>query len=583
MTVNQIEQTNEHFKLPIHYNKNKLPIKENIITDLELVDTIDLSNNSIYSYFFNTFDNTQTSLTKQIINQSSKYYTSDIDFLKDNQNLLKNFKSISDEIQLQKYDKMIKLWNEIKGDTGFKERYYYIDWPMWEFLNKSQHFLQFMSIYNMASPVISLFVPIIILIIPFFIIRLKGLKLTLNEYIDILKVVISQHSIGKLFTQFGSVSFQEKIYLLVSAGFYMFSIYQNILVCYRFHENMKKIHNYFNEIKIYLHETIETMQNYTLYSKELKTHIDFNETLQNNIEILSELKSRLDMVSDFQYNFQKISEIGHILKTFYEIYDNKTYETAIMYSFGFNGYIDCILGLQQNIKQNKINYTKFTTKKNKNIMKKNYYACLKDKKHVKNNIKMNKNLIISGPNASGKTTIIKSVLINIIFSQQFGCGFYETAILKPYDHLHCYLNIPDTSGRDSLFQAEARRCKEIIDIIDKEFKHGETHFCAFDELYSGTNPEEATISAIAFMKYITKNKNVNSLLTTHFMEVCKKLDNNKMITNYFMETNKSSDTNTLEYLYKMKKGISTVKGGINVLYAMNYPDEIIKNTLSENY
>ena len=362
MTINKIEQTNEHFKLPIHYNKNKLPIKENIITDLELVDTIDLSNNSIYNYFFNTFDNTQTSLTKQIINQSSKFYTNDIDFLKDNQKLLKNFKSNSDETNVQKYDKMIKLWNEIKGDTGFKERSYYIDWPMWEFLNKSQHFLQFMSIYNMTSPVISLFVPIIILIIPFFIIRLKGLKLTLHEYIDILKVVISQHSIGKLFTQFGSVTFQEKIYLLVSAGFYMFSIYQNILVCYRFHENMKKIHNYFNEIKLYLHETISSMKNYTLYSKELKTHIDFNETLQNNIEILSELKSRLDMVSNFQYNFQKISEIGHILKTFYEIYDNKTYETAIMYSFGFNGYIDCITGLQENIAQDKVSYTKFTTK-----------------------------------------------------------------------------------------------------------------------------------------------------------------------------------------------------------------------------
>ena len=34
-----------------------------------------------------------------------------------------------------------------------------------------------------------------------------------------------------------------------------------------------------------------------------------------------------------------------------------------------------------------------------------------------------------------------------------------------YDKIHCYLNIPDTSNRDSLFQAEARRCKEIIDAL----------------------------------------------------------------------------------------------------------------------
>jgi len=598
MSISKIENINDHFKLPIHYNKNKTAIKENIITDLELVNTLDASSNSIYSYYFNN----KNPLTEKVINQVTQYYTTDVDFLKDNQKLLKTFRQQA-KIQGQtsenncdkrdKYNKMIEAWNEIKGDTGFKERYYYIDWPMWEFLNKSQPFLQFMSIYNMASPVISLFVPIIILIIPFFIIRLKGLTLSMQEYIDILKVVISQHAIGKLFTQFGSVSFQEKIYLLVSAGFYVFSIYQNILVCYRFNDNMKKIHKYFDEFKHYLNYSIESMQNYKKYSADLinHSHIEFNKTLNDKISLLNDLNSKLDVISEFKYDVKKISEIGHILKTFYEIYDDKTYEDAIMYSFGFNGYIDCIVGLQENINESKINFAQFTNEdlktkdkskknnKNKNMFKNSYYACLKDKTHVKNTIKLNKNIIISGPNASGKTTVIKSTLINIIVSQQFGCGFYDSALLKPYDHIHCYLNIPDTSGRDSLFQAEARRCKEIIDIIDEDLKQSDTHFCAFDELYSGTNPEEATISAIAFMKYIIKNKNVNSILTTHFIDVCKNLDKHKMIENHYMETNKNG--HKLEYLYEMKKGISKVKGGINVLYEMNYPSEIIENTICQ--
>jgi len=598
MSISKIENINDHFKLPIHYNKNKTAIKDNIITDLELVNTLDASSNSIYSYYFNN----KNPLTEKVINQVTQYYTTDVDFLKDNQKLLKTFRQ-QPQIQGQmteikhdncdKYNKMIEAWNEIKGDTGFKERFYYIDWPMWEFLNKSQPFLQFMSIYNMASPVISLFVPIIILIIPFFIIRLKGLTLSMQEYIDILKVVISQHAIGKLFTQFGSVSFQEKIYLLVSAGFYVFSIYQNILICYRFNDNMKKIHKYFDEFKHYLNYSIESMQNYKKYSADLinHSHIEFNKTLNDKISLLNDLNSKLDVISEFKYDVKKISEIGHILKTFYEIYDDKTYEDAIMYSFGFNGYIDCIVGLQENINEGKISFAQFTNEdvktkdkskknnKNKNMFKNSYYACLKDKKHIKNTIKLNKNIIISGPNASGKTTVIKSTLINIIVSQQFGCGFYDSALLKPYDHIHCYLNIPDTSGRDSLFQAEARRCKEIIDIIDEDLKQSDTHFCAFDELYSGTNPEEATISAIAFMKYIIKNKNVNSILTTHFIDVCKNLDKHKMIENHYMETNKNG--HKLEYLYEMKKGISKVKGGINVLYEMNYPSEIIENTICQ--
>jgi hypothetical protein len=601
MSISKIENLNEHFKLPIYYNKNKTAIKENIVSDLELVNTVDASSNPIYSYYFNSNNNKpKNPLSEKVINQVTQYYTTDVDFLKDNQKLLKTFTPVKRVVfqddKINKYTKIIETWNEIKGDTGFKERYYYIDWPMWEFLNKSQPFLQFMSIYNMASPVISLFVPIILLIIPFFIIRLKGLSLTMKEYVDILKVVISQHSIGKLFTQFGSVSFQEKIYLVVSAGFYCFSIYQNILTCYRFHDNMKKIHTYFHEFKHYLNCSIESMQNYRKYSEQLTnhSHSEFNKTLDDKILILNELKSKLDTISEFKYDIKKIAEIGGILKTFYEIYDDKTYEGAMMYSFGFNGYIDCIVGLQENIKEGKINFTQYTNEndahrkgnnskknkhgKNKNIFKNSYYACLKDKKHVKNTVKLNKNIIISGPNASGKTTIIKSTLINIIVSQQFGCGFYNSALLKPYDHIHCYLNIPDTSGRDSLFQAEARRCKEIIDIIDGDLKGTDTHFCAFDELYSGTNPEEASISAIAFMKYIVKNKNVNSILTTHFIDVCKNLDKHKMIENHYMETNKKD--NKLEYLYQLKKGISKVKGGINVLYEMNYPSEIIENTIS---
>ena len=596
MSISKIENINDHFKLPIHYNKNKTTIKENIINDLELVNTVDASSNPIYSYYFNNTNNNKNPLSEKVINQVTQYYTTDVDFLKDNQKLLKTFtpvKRVVFQDDKIKYTKIIEAWNEIKGDTGFKERYYYIDWRMWEFLNKSQPFLQFMSIYNMASPVISLFVPIIILIIPFFIIRLKGLTLTMQEYIDILKIVISQHAIGKLFTHFGSVSFQEKIYLVVSAGFYVFSIYQNILVCYRFSDNMKKIHKYFDEFKDYLNYSIESMKNYKKYSEDLinHSHIEFIKTLNDKVLILNDLKSKLDAISEFKYDIKKIGEIGHILKTFYEIYDDKTYEDAIMYSFGFNGYIDCIVGLQENIKEGKINFAQFTTdvvkskdnsknnNKNKNIFKNSYYACLKDKKHVKNTIKLNKNIIISGPNASGKTTIIKSTLINIIVSQQFGCGFYDSSLLKPYDHIHCYLNIPDTSGRDSLFQAEARRCKEIIDIIDEDLKHNETHFCAFDELYSGTNPEEATISAVAFMKYIIKNKNVNSILTTHFIDVCKKLDKDKMIENHYMETKKNG--HKLDYLYELKKGISNVKGGINVLYEMNYPSEIIENTICQ--
>jgi hypothetical protein len=566
---------NDNFKIPIYYNEHKISLKENIITDLELSTSIDSSSNPIYSYLF---DNSNT-FSKKCVDQITQYYTTDVDFLKDTQTLIKTYKKIpennNNDDNSTKYTSIIELWNEIKNDTSFKEKYYYLDWEMLEFLNKSENFLQWMSIYNIASPITSFFMPIIILIIPFFVIKLKGVSLTISEYIEVLKTVISNHAIGKLFTEFNNVEFSQKIYLLVSAAFYVFSTYQNIMLCTRFNNNMVKIHKYFIDIKNYLTSTINSMENYLTYSSCLNTHYNFNDILVQKIKILTELKNKISTISEYKLSFKKIFEIGHILKYFYEIYENKEYNDALMYSFGFNGYVDCIEGLVNNIREKKINFAEFTNKKKKNSFKNNYYAVLKGSNPVKNNIKLEKSMSITGPNASGKTTVLKSILINVILTQQFGCGFYDSAKLKPYKHIHCYLNIPDTSGRDSLFQSEARRCKEILDIIDNNKK--DSHLCVFDELYSGTNPEEAIIGSTAFMEYLVKNKYVTSMLTTHFISVCEKLENNKNITNYHMDVTKQNNKITYNYLFK--EGISKIKGGLNVLYDMNYPKEIIENTI----
>ena len=576
-TETKINEVNDYFKLPIYYNENKIQLNKNIITDLELVTTIDQSCNPIYNFYFDN-DN---DISKQINNQVCKYYTDDVLFLKDNQTLLKEFKNVNVKYTdySPNYKNIVEIWNELKIDTGFKDRYLFIEWDTIEFLNRSEFFLQFMSIYNLMSPLISLLVPIIILIIPFFIIKLRGLSLTIQEYIQVLKIVAHQNAVGKLFVvNFNDINIQEKFYILISAIFYIFSIYQNFMVCVRFNRNMKNIHCHFNEIKIYLDHTINSMNNYLKYSNELKSHKQFNSVIQDKLLVLKNIQNKIRMITEYNmFNFTKIKEIGYVLKTFYELHTDKIYDDAIMYSFGFHGYIDCINGLQNNIIERKINFVSYTDDNKKSRFDNAYYATLKNLKPIKNTIKFKKNMVVTGPNASGKTTILKSTIINIILSQQFGCGFFDSGKLKPFKYIHCYLNIPDTSGRDSLFQAEARRCKEILDTIDNN--QDKTHFCAFDELYSGTNPEEAELSAIAFMKYITKNKNVFCILTTHFIKVCKKLEKTYMIKNYKMKT--ENNDGSLIYKYILENGISKIKGGISVLQQMNYPKEIINDTINK--
>ena len=145
-------------------------------------------------------------------------------------------------------------------------------------------------------------------------------------------------------------------------------------------------------------------------------------------------------------------------------------------------------------------------------------------------------------------------------------------------YIHCYINIPDTSSRDSLFQAEARRCKEILDKIDNNSKD-KNHFCVFDELYSGTNPYEAVGSAYGFLKYINSINNVDFIITTHYGQLCNLMDKELNIENKHMKIEVADDRYNFKYTYKLAKGISSVKGGFKVLKDLNYPQSLLQTIL----
>ena len=572
---------NEVFKLPICYNDKVQKLNDNIVDELELIKSIDKNELPIYENVFKPTNNTSL----QIIKQFSEYYTTDVEYLKETQQLTKQINSNELNTIRNKHgfgdfeiNDIVSLWEEIQGETGFCEKYLYIDWAFAKTLNNNPHFLQLMSLYNIISPILSLCFPILVLIIPFIVIKLKGIELNIAEYVDILKKLIANHAIFKIFTQFHEVSNSHKMYLAISSAFYLFSIYQNILVCIRFYSNMQKIHTYLFKFKKYLAYSLDIMNYYRSKFYKLTKYNNFNIVLEKNIHVLSVLYSELCKISPFTFSCSKMTEIGHIMCNFYQIYDSLEYNNAILYSFGFNGYFDIMSRTGTNIHENKLSKTTFSTSKDKPIFKKMYYPKFIDNTDstiVKNDCNLNKNIIITGPNASGKTTTLKTALINILLSQQIGCGCFESLKLCPYDKLHCYLNIPDTSGRDSLFQAEARRCKEIIDCVDEDNSKEDTHFCIFDELFSGTNPDEAINSANAFMDYLVKHKNVTCILTTHYVKLCKKLAKNKMIRNYNMKTLKHNDNDNFEYTYILDEGISKVKGGLKVLYDMKYPKEIL--------
>jgi DNA mismatch repair ATPase MutS len=336
-------------------------------------------------------------------------------------------------------------------------------------------------------------------------------------------------------------------------------------------------------LREYLGETIQHMERFIEKHHQRPSYIEFCANTSKHAKTLREYYAILEPITPVDNFVAHMGGVGYMLKCYYESHSNLAYEESLRYSFGFEGFLDNLRGISRHIQAGHISSALFDSNAACDFKDAYYPAHLsRGEQCVKNNCKLDKKLIITGPNASGKTTMLKTTTINVIFTQQVGVGFYAKCVLNPYTHIHSYLNIPDTSERDSLFQAESRRCKTIIDtILDNPAEKGFRHYGIFDELYSGTNPSEASKSAYAFLKYLTKYENVDFILTTHYTSVCSKLKKCEQIRNHKMDVVQTLDGN-FEYTYKMKKGISKIQGAVKILESMNYPEEIM-NTIKESY
>jgi hypothetical protein len=590
------------FKLPIQYQDSTKIQELNpvVVSDLELVD----SETCMYDFFLQP----KHDFSKKMIHEWKKSISIDPIFLKETQNVIKNATyfindKIEDEI-LPDTDRLTSIWNGFKNDPHFLEKYSYMEFDYFKWLNHSETFLETMTIANIISPIASLLFPIIVLILPFLILKLNKSQVDFGSYVNVLKDLAKNHFIGKAFLNFEKIDYNKFGYMIISFVMYLFQIYSNIMTCCHFYKNIKKI----NEDMVYLcdfiQKTGENMDKFVKLNDNKTTYIDFCKDLVKYRLILKNIEYELTPINSFSVSLTKLGKVGYMLKCYYNLHSNEDYANAIQFSFGFEGYMNNIVGVYDNWKKGNISMGGINNEdgKDSNVnllnIKDQYYPAYDKKTAVKNSVKLgsfsnkskpsksNKSvtngIIITGPNASGKTTFLKTTAINIIFTQQLGMGYYSKCSLKPYKYIHSYLNIPDTSGRDSLFQAEARRCKDIIDRINIGNKE-DRHFCIFDELYSGTNPVEASKASFAFLKYIAEFTNVNFILTTHYNCVCKKIIKEKInkIKNYMMKVKKINTNGDLKliYTYKMKKGISNIEGAINVLKSLNYPQKIIESLM----
>ena len=598
------------FVLPICMCEKTRTLDATIVKDMELLDAVDDDGVAILDRVFGGGAETDDNVLGKVMrSEMAKYYTDDARFIEDTQTILRAWNGTTESITdksndspRQSMDNMFALWNELRNDKDFKDKYTYMDWESLLFLNDNQTFLQVLSVYNLIAPVLALLVPCIICIVPFFIMLSRGYTISFSKYVELLKTVASNHAVTKVFTGFSGMTVQQRIYSAMSAGFYFMSLYQNTQICLKFYANMFKIHDKLFEIRDFAKRVGDEMDLFLEHSGPLASYGKFNDNVRAHRQVLTKMHTVLADIPPCTVSYSKLLDMGKVLKWFYVMHTGEEFHQSMLFSLGFIGYTKNMQGVQHNVRTNKMNYGVLMSadtvpvadeKKMKKNKKKGKKACERREKQdamkvsgvfhpsvsdggaVKNDVVLKKDCVITGPNASGKTTMLKSLFLSILFTQQYGCGFYDTCAFVPYTHLHCYLNIPDTSGRDSLFQSESRKCKDILDSIQKD---GTTarHFCLFDELYSGTNPTEAVKCGYAYLSHLSETENIHYVLTTHYPQLCEKLKEKQGLLTYRMCVDVPKESREpIIYTYKIEDGINEVDGGVEVLRQMQYPTSIL--------
>jgi len=559
-TENNFSLTQYDFKTPIEYT-NTNTLNETVKNDIEFNGS-----SNLYSTLLKTNVDDKESL---LLGKWSSVYTTNKYFLKDNQTFLKNFSPIQNKMHL-----FAQEYIQFKNEQNFLSKYQYIQFRRFFYLNTMISFLQILALYNICSPLLSLLSPLIGIITPYFIFYFKGIKMSFGDYMKFVKKIILNNNIIKNLLNFRKGSMQTKLYSCVYLFFYGMGVYQNINSCIQFYKNTNYIIEFNEKYNTFLSEGSKLIQTIHSKTKNLKEFEQFNDKMLSYQSNIHDMSIAISTLKKEQKRYIKYGQVGLLLKCNFDLFYNNEYYDTIMYLTYLNQYNQDAGNLSYYIQNKKLSPCKYIKSTKKTKIKDMYYLPHIHESNIRNTINMNKNIIITGPNASGKTTLIKSTIINLFLSQSIGFGCYKKCKLNMYDYFHSYLNIPDTSNRDSLFQAEARRCKDIYEFIQE--KKNKKHLCIFDEIYSGTNPNDAVLCANVYLNGMNQYKsNVDYVLTTHYLELCKKYENDTVIQNKQMNVivNEGDD---IKYTYKLIDGISEVHGGFQVLQNLDYPDELLK-------
>ena len=186
---------------------------------------------------------------------------------------------------------------------------------------------------------------------------------------------------------------------------------------------------------------------------------------------------------------------------------------------------------------------------------------------VYNSVRLRKNTIITGSNASGKSTFIKAAAINEIFAQTIHTCTARRFVLPP-TYVKSSMAVKDNlMAGESYYIREIKSLKRTALSTDGRLPV----FCAIDEILRGTNTDERLAASASILRYM-QDKNCIVLVATHDLELLDMLKDSGYDNYYFSEQPEAED---VIFDYKIHSGVSKNTNAIRLLERIGFPEEVI--------
>ncbi len=191
---------------------------------------------------------------------------------------------------------------------------------------------------------------------------------------------------------------------------------------------------------------------------------------------------------------------------------------------------------------------------------------------VKNDIEVKKGVLLTGSNASGKSTFLRAVALNAILAQTI-----HTCMARAYRggmfYIYSSMSLQDdlVSG-DSYYMVEVKSIRRILKEVQEAGKDGKQVLCFVDEVLRGTNTVERIAASTQILKALA-DRNAICFAATHDLELTKLLDG--IYDNYHFEEEIADED--IFFPYRLQKGPAVSRNAIALLKVLGYDETLVKD------